>query len=157
MIVFGLQPTTNTMNLQLKRWNATVSMCVLFKQFWRTEGAIDVHHPIPTAVTGELDQVSLFDLLQDPDWGISTFEYNVDNDTTRYADLSTPVTTNMSILRVGPNELSTRTVRDNPTSYQPQGAATSHLSKSQSRHMLSVQSHARLASQRIRFNKRNVF
>jgi len=56
-------------------------------QIARTEGAVDVHHPVPTAVTGELDQISLLDLLQDPDWGISTFEYNVDNDTTRYADL----------------------------------------------------------------------
>ena len=100
-------------------------------QIARAEGAVDVH-TIPTAVTGELDEISLLDLLQDPDWGIHTCEYNVVDDTSRYENLHTPIPANMSILRVGPDQLSTCTVRDSPQNYQPKGAATSHLSGSKS-------------------------
>ena len=99
-------------------------------QVARTEGATDVHTtPVPTAVTG-LDEVSLYDLIAEPDWGLDSIEYDAYDDTTRSENLHTPLSGDMSILRVGSNESCAREVRTNPQNYQPQCSASSGLSGS---------------------------
>ena len=95
-------------------------------QVERTEHHIDVHTTIaPTAVTGtsDLSEICLHDLLNDPDWGISTTTSVIEDTVDGTAPLSPYIFADMSILNVGPNNLPSRQVRDGSEIHRPGGAA----------------------------------